>query len=76
MHINIVGFFDCCDKPKAKKAADLSSTILWELNFLFDAKPIANGTFLDPGEITTSRKSKLRHDKINVCATVIISIAR
>ena len=58
--------FDFCDKPIAKKAADLSSTILYQLNFLFDAKPIAKGTFLDPGDITTSKKSNLRHDKINV----------
>ena len=63
-HTRIVGFFDLCDNPKAKKAADLSSTILKHLKLSFEANPIAKGTFLDPGEITTLKKLKFKQDKI------------
>jgi hypothetical protein len=34
------------------------------LKLLLDANPIAKGTFLDPGEITTFKKLKFKQDKI------------
>jgi hypothetical protein len=34
------------------------------LKLLLDANPIAKGTFLDPGEITTLKKLKFKQDKI------------
>ena len=52
MHNNTVGFLVCCEIPRAKKPADLSSIILKQLNFGFDANPKASGEFLEPGEIT------------------------
>ena len=65
MHTKIVGFYGVCDNPKAKKAADLTSTILKQLKLLLEANPIAKGTFLEPGEITILKKLKFKQDKIS-----------
>jgi hypothetical protein len=68
VHKTIVGLFVCCEIPKAKNPADLSSTILKQLNFLLDAKLTASGIFLDPGDITTFVIPNSRHVSITVCA--------
>jgi hypothetical protein len=52
-----VGFCVCCEIPKAKNPADLSSTMLKQSNLSFEAKPIAKGAFLEPGEITILKNS-------------------
>jgi len=52
VHSNATGFLVCCAIPNAKKAAQRSSTIDSVLISSEASKPIINGAFRDPGDIT------------------------